>query len=166
MDAVQKAEPNGLLYRLNAGVRFRIEGQDAQNDGLHADLDIGYQSLRYANRRLSLETGSTLDLFGETEHLGAYLQFNYHSSDRLTFSLRTIGAGVNDDKEGAASDPAVDSDDLGGLFEADLIGAYRLDRNFILGLRIGYNLQAYGEDGTDQGTQHSLSTLANLAYQF
>lgn len=45
------------------------------------------------------------------------------------------------------------------------MGAYRFENDFILGLRVGYNLQAYGEEGTDQGTQHSIATLMNLAYQ-
>jgi len=64
------------------------------------------------------------------------------------------------------SSPVEDTDDFGAIAEAYLMGAVRLDKDFILGVRVGYNLQAYGDDGADQGTQHSLATLANLAYQF
>ena len=165
MDPVPNPESTGLIYRLNAGYRFRIAGRDAKNDGIHVDMDIGYQSQRYFER-LSFETGSTLDFFGETSHLGAYFQLNFHKPDRWIFSLRTIGAGASDDKEDTGSNQAADTHDFGGIFALSLMGAYQLNSNFILGLRVGYNLQAYGEKGSDQGTQHSLTTLANLAYQF
>lgn len=173
MDSIQKAKADGLLYRLNAGYRFRVAGSNAHNDGIHADIDIGYQSQRFAGGHLSLETGSSIDLFGETSHLGAYLQLNYHATDRWILSLRSIGAGAEDDKEASSATTQVngtvsttDREDFGGLFEADLLGSYRLDRNLLLGLRCGYNLQAYGHEGGDQGTQHSIATLLNLAYHF
>ena len=175
MAPLKELEPTGLIYRLNAGYRFRLAGGDANNDGIHVDMDIGYQSQRYLKSRLSFETGSTVDFFGETAHLGAYFQLNLHHwdrwGDRWVFSLRTVGAGVGDEEEGAnvdaqAGDSLEDTHDFGGIFEANLMGAVRVHENLFLGLRLAYNLQAYGEKGTDQGTQHSLATLANLAYQF
>ena len=155
---------SGLIYRLNAGYRFRIAGSDAQNDGIQADMDIGYQSKRFYRDKFSLETGSTLDLFGETEHLGAYLQLNYHHRDHWIFSVRAMGGGVNDDREAAAGEG--DSDDLGGIFGVSWLGSYRLDENFIAGIRASYFGEAYGNAGGDQGTQHSLAGLLHLAYKF
>jgi hypothetical protein len=174
IDLGQNPDRTGLIYRLNAGYRFRIGGGNAHNDGIQAEMDIGYQSRRFFDGYLSIETGSSLDLFGETEHLGAYFQLNLHYRDHWIFSARAMGAGINDDKEqknsptppSSAPEKSEDSDDFGGAVDLSLMAAYRLDRNFLFGLRAGYHLQAYGNGGTDQGTQHSLATLLNLAYQF
>jgi len=176
MDQIQLSpdlDRNGLIYRMNAGYRFRFAGSDAQNDGIQAEMDIGYRSRRFFGDRFSLESGSTIDLFGETEHLGAYLQLNYHHRDHWIFSARAMGGGVSDNKEAkptattpAAAKASEDSDDLGEIFGFSLMGAYRLDANFILGARIGYIGEAFGNGPGDQGTQHSLTMLANLAYQF
>jgi len=170
---VPNLDRTGLIYRMNAGYRFRFAGSNAQNDGIQAEMDIGYRSKRFFDNRFSLETGSSIDLFGETEHLGAYLQLNYHHRDHWIFSLRAMGGGVSDDKESKPSTTAAstagkqgDSDDLGGVYGFSLMGAYRLDANFIAGVRIGYLGEAFGNGDGDQGTQHSLVMLANLAYQF
>jgi len=154
----------GLIYRFHAGYRFRFAGDSAKNDGIQAEMDIGYQSGRIFNGRLSFETGSTIDLFGETEHLGAYVQANFHPKERWVLALRGMGGGVSDDQESPS--PSKDSDDFGGIFEFSFMTFYQFDKNLSVGTRLGYNLQHFGKDGGDQGTQHGLSTLLNLAYYF
>lgn len=155
---------SGIVYRMNAGYRLRIAGDNAHNDGIQAEMDFGYRSRRFFADQFSLETGSSTDLFGETQNLTAYFQLNYHASERWTLSLRALGGGVNDEKETTA--PGSDNDDFGGLFGGAVLGAFQLDKNFFAGLRCGYQAEVFGAGGGDQGTQHSLSTLLNLAYLF
>lgn len=160
---------SGIVYRLNVGYRLRIGGETANNDGIQADMDIGYRSRRFCQDRFSLESGSSVDLFGETEHLGAYLQFNYHLRDSWILSVRALGGGVSDDKEtngGNVATASGDSDDFGGIYGLFLMGGYRLDENFVAGVRGGYLVETFGKGGGDQGTQHSLMGLLSLAYLF
>jgi len=159
----------GMVYRLNGGFGWRVAGDNAKNDGILATLEVGYQSPVFWDR-FSIESGTSLDLFGETEHLAAYLQFNYHLQRRWTLSLHTMAGGVSDDKEKTAvSDPnssGEDKQDFGGITHGALQISYRADQNFFLGFRAGMEWQLYGKSGGDQGTQLSLFTLLNLAYHY
>src|SRR5918996_4032260 len=121
----QSQDRTGLICRFHAGYRLRLVGDSANNDGIQAEMDFGYQTRKFFDGRLTLETGSTLDLFGETEHLAAYIQANFHPKDRWVLALRAMGGGVSDDKEPSrtstapsGSAEAQDSDDFGGIFEA------------------------------------------------
>jgi len=165
-------EKIGLIYRFNTGYQFRIGGSDAKNDGILAQMDIGYQSGIFLEH-FSIETGSSVDFFGETEHLAAYFQFNYHYQPRWIFSLRLTGGGIEDEKEKTpsstlpvSSQKPEDKQDGGGLFDVSMLGSYSLGQNFQVGLRVGFNIQAYGNGPEDQGTQYSLSLLSHLAYLF
>jgi hypothetical protein len=157
-----------LLFRVHAGYGFRLRGNDAQNDGILGQMDIAYRSAPFAGR-FSIESGSSMDFFGETEHLAAYLQLNYHASQRFTLSLRGFGGGVQDDREAspAASGAAADSDrdDLGGIVQTWILGEYRIDPKFSVGAAVGMDWQIYGNGGGDQGTQMGLVNFLNLAYR-
>ena len=160
-------EKSGLLYRLHAGYGFRLGGGNAENDGILAQMDIAYRSTPLFGD-FSLEAGSSMDFFGETEHLAAYLQLNYHANDRWIFSLRGFGGGVKDKREPttnvAVNTAEKDGDDLGGIVQAWLGGSYRLDDKFDLGAAVGLDWELYGKSGGDQGTQLGLVQYLNLAY--
>jgi hypothetical protein len=162
-------EKSGLIYRLHAGYGFRLSGGDAENDGMLAQMDIAYRTEPLFGN-FSLESGSSLDFFGETEHLAAYLQLNYHAGDRWMFSLRGFGGGVKDKKEPTAvttlQNTEQDTDDLGGIFQGWLMGSYRIDQRFDVGAAAGLGWELYGKSGGDQGIQMSLVNYLNLAYHF
>ena len=164
MDLISPCSPQmqnpGLIYRLNTGIGFRLAGENAQNDGILGEFDIGYQSEPLSDH-YSLEAGSSIDLFGETQHVEAYVQFNYHPHRQWVLSLRTTGGGVSDEREQANAD---DKQDFGAILNGSLQISYRLDKNFWLGLRSGVDAQAYGKSGDDQGTQYSLANYLSLAY--
>jgi hypothetical protein len=163
------SENSGMLYRLHAGYGFRIAGGNAENDGMLAQMDIAYRTTPLFGP-FSLEAGSSLDFFGETEHMAAYLQLNYHANERWIISLRGFGGGVKDKKEPTAATTPTntekDTDDLGGIVQAWLGGSYRLDQKFDLGAALGMDWELYGKSGGDQGTQISLVNYLNLAYRF
>jgi len=163
MDPIQIPESlnPGLIYRLNGGFGFRIAGDNAHNDGILGTLEIGYQTRRIG-KYFSFESGSSLDLFGETEHLAAYFQINYHPDARWVLSLRSLWGGVSDEKEKAAV--GEDKQDFGLIANGCLQGSYRLDQNFYIGLRSGLEWQVFGKSGGDQGTQVGLVSYLNLAY--
>jgi hypothetical protein len=156
-----------MIFRLNAGYGFRLGGGDAQNDGIRGQMDMAYRSAPLAGP-ISVESGTSLDFFGETEHLAAYLQFNFHASQHFTLALRGFGGGVQDDREANATSTTpseADSDDLGGMVQAWILGEYRIHLNFFLGAAVGLDWQIYGTKGTDQGTQTGLVNFLHLAYR-
>lgn len=167
LDPTQGFDP-GMTYRLNAGFGFRVAGDNAKNDGLLGTLEIGYRTGRFGDH-FSLETGSSLDLFGETQHLAAYAQLNYHPHQDWILSLRTMAGGVSDDKEktAAAANPSgEDEQDLGAVTHGSLQVSYRVEPSVFLGMRSGLEWQIYGKSGGDQGTQVSWINLFHLGYQF
>lgn len=155
-------ESRHLLFRLHGGYGFRLGGDDAQNDGILGQFDIAYRSEPLIGP-LSLESGSSLDLFGETQHLAAYLQLNLHITSRFNLGLRGFGGGVKDDRETVPAS-GEDTDDLGGIVQAWLMGEYQIKQNFTLGATVGLDWQFYG-DGGDQGTQWGLLSLLSLSYR-
>lgn len=161
-------ESLGLLFRLNAGYGFRLAGSDAQNDGILGQMDIAYRSGPLLGP-FSLESGSSLDFFGETRHLAAYLQINYHANQRFSLSLRGFGGGVQDNREtppaGSAAPAGGDTDDFGGIVQGWMLGEYRLQPNFSVGAAVGLDWEMYGESGGDQGTQMGLVNFLNIAYR-
>jgi len=166
MDTVENdpSTNSGMIYRLNAGFGFRVAGNNAKNDGILGNLEIGYQSKPFLGGRFSTETGTSIDLFGETSHVGAYFQLNYHINRFWTLGLRGLAGGISDEKEQRA--PTEDEQDLGALTHGALQLSYRLDKNFFLGARVGAEWQFYGNSSGDQGTQMSLFSYLNLAYHF
>ncbi len=161
-------ESDNLLLRMNAGYGFRVWGGDAQNDGILGQMDLAYRTALLGGR-ISIESGSSLDFFGETEHLAAYLQINYHPSRRFNLGLRGFGGGIQDDRElqPASSPNAVgeDTDDLGGIVQGWIMGEYRIDEDFSFGAAVGLDGQFYGKGSGDQGTQWGLVNFLNLGYR-
>lgn len=157
-----------LLTRVHAGYGFRLGGGDAQNDGILGQIDIAYRSAPLVGQ-FSIESGSSMDFFGETEHLAAYLQLNYHAGQRFSLSLRGFGGGVQDDREAnpiaSSAGTEADTDDLGGIIQAWMLGEYRIDSQFSLGAAIGVDWQMFGKAGGDQGTQWGLVNFINLGYR-
>lgn len=161
------ANSPAMQFRLHAGYGFRLGGSDAQNDGILGQVDIAYRSSPLFGP-FTLEAGSSLDFFGETEHLAAYLQLNYHLSPRFSLALRGFGGGVKDDRESDSNTPSTngDTDDLGGIVQGWLMGEYRINPQFSVGAAVGLDWQLYGKSGGDQGTQLGLVNFLNLGYRF
>lgn len=153
----------GMVYRLNAGFGLRIAGDNANNDGVLGNLEIGYQSQSFFGK-FSTETGTSIDLFGETSHVGAYFQLNYHINQSWILGLRGLAGGVSDEKEQRAISD--DAQDFGAMTYGALQLSYRLDKNFYLGIRGALEWQIFGKSSGDQGTQASLLSFLNLAYHF
>ena len=153
----------GLVYRLNMGFGLRVAGDNAKNDGILGNLEIGYQSRIFLDR-FSTESGTTIDLFGETSHFGAYFQINYHPHRDWIIGVRGMAGGVSDEKEKTA--PGEDEQDFGFITHGSVQVSYQLDPHFWLGARTGMEWQVYGKSGGDQGTQASLLAFLNLAYRF
>ena len=153
----------GTPLPANMGFGLRIAGDQAKNDGILGNLEIGYQSQIFLDR-FSTESGTTIDLFGETSHFGAYFQLNYHPHRSWIIGLRGAAGGVSDEKERSAN--GGDEQDFGFIAHGAAQVSYRLDEHFFLGMRGGMEWQVYGKSGGDQGTQASLMGFLNLAYHF
>lgn len=156
------SDSRNLLFRIHAGYGVRLSGDDAQNDGFLGQLDIAYRSENLIGP-LSLESGSSMDFFGETQHLAAYLQLNLQIKPSFHLALRGFGGGVKDDLE-TDTPSGEDTDDLGGIAQVWLMGDYQIRPNLALGASIGLDWQIYGGNG-DQGTQLGLLNLLNLSYR-